>query len=171
MPKIRQSNTVEVDRPQPQSITSKRLAAGERVKSLKTLGELSRWKPGQSGNPGGKPRVLAEILAMGHSNTPAIMQRLIDAALHSADAAVWIPAAREVLNRTFGKPSQQVEVIGGVEHRHFVLRAPTVLESSEAWEQKYGQVIDASTSEAQPEPARSEPDAPVEPTEELGSDR
>jgi hypothetical protein len=167
MPRVRAAtNTtapiIEVERPKPASNTIRETV--KRSPTDRTRGLLEPWKPGQSGNPGGKPRVLAEILAMGHSNTPAIMQRLIDAALHSADAAVWIPAAREVLNRTFGKPSQQVEVIGGVEHRHFVLRAPTVLESSEAWERKYGEVIDASSIDA----PSNEPADPPEPPK--GSD-
>jgi hypothetical protein len=135
MPKIRQSNTAVKER---LSFTTKTDRAEVRVSNADHLTQYQkRWQPGESGNPGGKPKVLTEVLQMGYKTTPAIMQRLIDAALHSADANVWIPAAREVLNRTFGKPSQQVEVIGGVEHRHFVLRAPVVLESSEAWEAKY----------------------------------
>src|SRR5215471_9839674 len=100
MPRVRvalkrSSNTVKERQ---QSITSESVIASkrDRLANLRTP-----WQPGQSGNPGGKPKVLQEILSMGYKNTPQIMARLIDAALHNNDPAVWIAASREVLNRTF----------------------------------------------------------------------
>jgi hypothetical protein len=109
------------------------------IKGRNEKGQFTGDK-GHTANPGGwaAPKALREILAIGQESTPKIMRRLVDAAENHPDPNVWIPAAREALNRTFGKPKVQVEVIGGVEHRHFVLRAPSVMSSSEAWELKYG---------------------------------
>ena len=135
MPKIRAAtNTAAVT------------AIGERLSNTvqKTDAREKYWRfqPGVSGNPGGRSKVLAEILALGNKNSPAVMSRLIDAALNDPNPLVWIPAAREVLNRTFGKPNQQVEVVGGIDHKHFVLHAPPVIATAERWEQEYGEMIE-----------------------------
>jgi hypothetical protein len=48
----------------------------------------------------------------------------------------------------------QVSVDGQIEHRSFVLRAPTVLSSAELWEQKYGlpEAIDVTPAKAETKP-------------------
>lgn len=68
---------------------------------------------GQSGNPGGRPkavmpdgRTLSEA-ARGHS--PKALQVLV-AALEDPDTA--FAAAKELLDRGFGKPAQSLEVAG-----------------------------------------------------------
>ena len=114
-----------------------------RARSLANLVPILKGSP--SLNPGGKPKVLQEILSMGYKNTPQIMARLIDAALHNDDPAVWIAASREVLNRTFGKPSQQVNVDVEARLQSFVLVAPAVIDDAQAWEQEAVKVIEHHT--------------------------
>jgi hypothetical protein len=73
------------------------------------------------------------MLAIGRTNATAMMERLCHAALHDENPAVWIPAAKLALERTFGKPQQQISVEALVQ-QHFVLTAPEVIPDADAWE-------------------------------------
>jgi Family of unknown function (DUF5681) len=81
-------------------------------------GEATRWKPGQSGNPGGRPktaplsRACRELLTQPVPNDPegrtyagAIAQTLAEKAL-----AGDIRAAQEIADRAEGRPRQSIEV-------------------------------------------------------------
>jgi hypothetical protein len=81
-------------------------------------GEATRWKPGQSGNPGGRPKktpladacraVLGQPVhgdAEGRTYAEAIAQALAQKAL-SGD----IRAAQELADRAEGKPRQSLEI-------------------------------------------------------------
>jgi len=80
------------------------------------LGAGTRFKPGQSGNPGGRPKgfstlvrkVLAESTEAGGNmtNLEAIARKLIEMAI-----AGDIPAMRLVLDREWPKPSR-LEIAG-----------------------------------------------------------
>lgn len=58
------------------------------------------WKPGQSGNPGGRPKGIA---AKAREHTDAALQVLVDG-LSDEDTRVQIAAAKELLDRGYGKP-------------------------------------------------------------------
>lgn len=58
------------------------------------------WMPGQSGNPGGRPKGIA-ALAREHKDKAL---SVLVAAMDDDDGRVRIAAAREVLDRGFGKP-------------------------------------------------------------------
>ena len=67
--------------------------------STKTRG-LTPFKPGQSGNPGGRPKGLgAKAREYGDKCI-----EVLSAALSDTDARVRIAAARELLDRGYGKP-------------------------------------------------------------------
>ena len=83
------------------------------------------FKPGQSGNPGGRPK---GIEALAREHTPAALAALVDA-LRSPKERV--PAAVALLDRGWGKPTVTVE--GNMEHTTYVLRAPTPTESADEW--------------------------------------
>ena len=68
-------------------------------KNAKTRG-LTPFKPGQSGNPGGRPKGLG-TKAREHGDK--CIEVLADA-LDSADVKTRIAAARELLDRGYGKP-------------------------------------------------------------------
>jgi hypothetical protein len=81
-------------------------------------GESTRWKPGQSGNPGGRPKktpladACREVLALpvpddaeGRTYAKAIAQSLAQKAL-----AGDIRAAQELADRAEGKPRQSLEI-------------------------------------------------------------
>ena len=83
------------------------------------------FKPGQSGNPGGRPK---GIEALAREHTPAALAALVDA-LRSPRERVG--AAVALLDRGWGKPTVTVE--GNLEHTTYVLRAPTPTESADEW--------------------------------------
>ncbi len=58
------------------------------------------FKPGQSGNPGGRPRGIA---ALARAHTDRAVEVLVEG-MEDADHKVRIAAAREVLDRGWGKP-------------------------------------------------------------------
>jgi len=58
------------------------------------------FKPGQSGNPGGRPKGIA---AKAREHTDKALDVLV-AALEDDDAKVRISAAKEIIDRGFGKP-------------------------------------------------------------------
>ena len=66
------------------------------------MSNLKPFKPGQSGNPGGRPKGLAaKARAMGDRAL-----EVIEAALGDPDRKVQLAAAREVFDRGWGKPVQ-----------------------------------------------------------------
>ena len=67
------------------------------------------WKPGQSGNPGGRPRVLRDIQELAQQHTDKAVEALV-AALD--DPRSCVAAASALLDRGYGKPRQTTELTG-----------------------------------------------------------
>jgi len=71
----------------------------------------SPWKPGQSGNPSGKPKGIAEINAIARTYCPEAME-LLAKWMRSTDPKVSVPSIIAMLNRGLGMPMQATEVTG-----------------------------------------------------------
>lgn len=83
------------------------------------------FKPGQSGNPGGRPKrpatveahqIAVDVKAAARSHTTAAIQTLVDAM--QSERASWaarVAAANALLDRGWGKASQALEHAGAVE--------------------------------------------------------
>jgi uncharacterized protein DUF5681 len=69
------------------------------------------FKPGQSGNPGGKPKGMAELQAMAREHGAASVKVLVEALKHK-DSRIRILAAQTLLDRGYGKPQQSLEHTG-----------------------------------------------------------
>ena len=71
--------------------------------------QLNPWKPGQSGNPGGKSKTEAQIAAMARSHAPEMVGLLMEIARGKRQAGTArVAAMAELFNRGFGKAPQRV---------------------------------------------------------------
>ena len=64
------------------------------------------FKPGQSGNPGGRKKGLPELEALARSHTAAAIQALVDAL---TDPRLKVHAAEALLDRGYGRPTQRID--------------------------------------------------------------
>jgi hypothetical protein len=67
-----------------------------------------RFQKGQSGNPGGRPKLPADIKHMLQEKGPEALEVLVKH-LHHKDPRIALTAAIAVLDRAYGKPAQQID--------------------------------------------------------------
>ena len=65
------------------------------------------FQPGQSGNPGGRPKGESRVREAARAQTEAALDVLV-AAMADEDARVRIKAAEVLLDRGWGKPPQSI---------------------------------------------------------------
>jgi hypothetical protein len=70
----------------------------------RTNQNLRHWKPGESGNPGGRPKEVKELKALAREHTPEALQELIRLATGAKREETRLGAIRELLDRGYGKP-------------------------------------------------------------------
>jgi Family of unknown function (DUF5681) len=69
----------------------------------------TRFKPGQSGNPGGRPKGLADVTELARQHTEEAIQTLANVMRRGSPAAK-VAAANAILNRAWGEPPKTVTV-------------------------------------------------------------
>lgn len=74
---------------------------------LPNAGAPYQFKPGQSGNPGGRPRKVQEATEIAENAIEAAMRKLV-ALIDSESEKVSLVAAQAIIDRTMGKPKQSV---------------------------------------------------------------
>lgn len=67
------------------------------------------WKPGQSGNPNGRPKKVQTVAQLAEDNSEKALRKLIKL-IDSDKDQVALAAAQAVLDRSMGKPRQSVDV-------------------------------------------------------------
>ena len=92
------------------------------------------FKPGVSGNPGGRPKVLTEVRDLAREHTVTAIDTLVSIMCNeNASAAARITAAQAILDRSYGKPSQSMRI---EEQRPMAVISGEPL-SEEEWEHRY----------------------------------
>lgn len=67
---------------------------------------VAKFKPGQSGNPSGRPADLAEIVKLARSNSHLAFDSLLLIATKGQSESARIAASTAILDRAYGKPSE-----------------------------------------------------------------
>lgn len=65
------------------------------------------FQPGQSGNPGGRPKGEAKVRSAAREHTETAIGVLV-ASMSDDDARVRLAAAQAILDRGWGKPAQAI---------------------------------------------------------------
>jgi len=72
-----------------------------------------KFKKGQSGNPGGRPKENAEVKELAREYGEAAVARLAQL-MKSKNERVAVAACQVLLDRGYGKPQQQVAMSGSI---------------------------------------------------------
>lgn len=70
------------------------------------------FQPGQSGNLGGRPKVIAEVRDLARQHTAFAIETLANIMQHADKDAARVAAAQAILDRAWGKAAQALELGG-----------------------------------------------------------
>ena len=89
------------------------------------------FKKGQSGNPGGRPKVIAEVKELARAHTGEAIGTLVSIMTNPKYApAARVSAANALLDRGYGKPPQHITGEGGPS---YVVRLPEPCKTAGEW--------------------------------------
>ncbi len=80
-----------------------------RPKQTKRKAPRTAWKPGQSGNPGGRPKEVAEVKALARKHTQEALETLAKLMKSGTPDRTRVAAAEAILDRAWGRPSQAID--------------------------------------------------------------
>ena len=97
-------------------------------------GNLKPFKKGQSGNPGGRPKEVAEVKALARAHTTTAIETLVKIAeSDKATDAARVSACTALLDRGWGKPDKTHHHDGDI-RQHIIADRPLTLDE---WTAKY----------------------------------
>jgi len=70
------------------------------------------FKPGQSGNPGGRPKSDNPIVAAAKLAAPEAFAQILRLSKESSDEKIRLQASEKIVERAYGKAAQAVELSG-----------------------------------------------------------
>ena len=83
---------------------------GLRAGGVRVARSSTSFQPGTSGNPGGRPKGLSEVIALAREHTELAITTLVDIAKQTKAApAARVAAASALLDRGWGKPAQAIQ--------------------------------------------------------------
>ena len=110
------------------------------------------FQKGKSGNPGGRPKVVAEVKELARAHTAEAIQTLVSIMTNPKSApAARVSAANALLDRGYGKPPQHITGEGGPS---YVVRLPEPCATVEEW---VGSLGDRPAQPRIERPSRSAP--------------
>jgi hypothetical protein len=77
------------------------------AKGASKQGGITKWKPGQSGNPGGRPKEAHEVKELARSYTSEAIEKLA-LWMRSDNAKASVAACNVLLDRGWGKAVQAI---------------------------------------------------------------
>jgi hypothetical protein len=114
----------------PDDLTPERIHSDQRGNSM-TIGKP--FQKGRSGNPGGRPKVVAEVKELARAHTGEAIETLVSIMTNPKSApAARVSAANSLLDRGYGKPPQHITGEGGP---RYVVRLPEPCKTAEEWVQ------------------------------------
>ena len=69
------------------------------------------FEKGKSGNPGGRPKEVAEVRKLAQEHGRAAIERLVEL-MASENERTAVAACEAILNRGYGRPAQSLTVAG-----------------------------------------------------------
>jgi Family of unknown function (DUF5681) len=106
------------------------------------------FKKGQSGNPGGRPKVVAEVKELARAHTGEAIETLVSImSSPKAAPAARVSAANALLDRGYGKPPQH-QHITGADGPQYVVRLPEPCKTAEEWQASLGDLSPQSNASA-----------------------
>ena len=69
----------------------------------------TRFKPGQSGNPGGRPKEIGYVRDLAREHTEEAIEKLVAIMRSSTKESLCLAAAEALLSRGWGRPLQPME--------------------------------------------------------------
>ena len=83
---------------------------GLRAGGVRVARSSTSFQPGTSGNPGGRPKGLSDVIALAREHTELAITTLVDIAKQTKAApAARVAAASALLDRGWGKPAQAIQ--------------------------------------------------------------
>ena len=96
--------------------------------------DLKPFKKGKSGNPGGRPKEVAEVKALARAHTTTAIETLVSIAKSKkATDAARVSACTALLDRGWGKPGQHHQHEGDL-RQHIISDRPL---TPDEWTAKY----------------------------------
>jgi hypothetical protein len=89
---------------------------------------MGKFVQGKSGNPGGRPRVVRDLRDLAREHTPDAIATLVTV-MNDAKAphAARVSAANSLIDRGYGKPTQQIDAkFGQKTHEEFLEELPDI---------------------------------------------
>ena len=91
-----------------------------------------RFQKGESGNPGGRPKLPAEMREMFRVKAPEAFE-VLSRHLQSPDAKVAIAAATQILDRAYGRPVQSIDANITEDPIRYIVELPKKSATTAEW--------------------------------------